>query len=316
MVRSQGILAIVLAVALVLAGCGPKDTSADRNQSDAAAEQVVNVVARGLTFEAPSEILSGWTTFRFRNESPMVHFALIEKLPNGQGIESQQRDAAPVFQEGMDLLNAGDADAAMAKFGDVPAWFGQIVYLGGPGLTSPGHVSEATVKLKPGTYLLECYMKTNGVFHSYNPDSTSYGMVHEFTVTADSSQQQEPTAQIAVEVSSKTGFTMSGTPAAGRQTFSVTFVDQIAHENFVGHDVHVARLPEDADIDNLEQWMDWRQPGGLQTPSPVEFVGGLNEMPAGSHGYFTVNLEPGRYALVSEVPGIQAKGLLRTFMVK
>jgi len=316
MIRKQVSLVLGLALALVLASCGSNNKDTEGKSSGKAGEQVVNVIAKGLTFEAPGKIPSGWTTFRFSNKSTMVHFALIEKLPEGQGIESQQREVAPVFQKGMDLLSAGDTDAAMAEFGKLPAWFGQIVYLGGPGLTSPGHVSEATVKLEPGTYLLECYVKTNGVFHSYNPDSTSYGMVHEFTVTADSSQQQEPTAQIAVEISSKTGFTMSGTPAAGRQTFSVTFVDQIAHENFVGHDVHVARLPEDADIDKLEQWMDWRQPGGLQTPSPVEFVGGLNEMPSGSRGYFTVNLKPGRYALVSEVPGIQAKGLLRTFTVE
>jgi hypothetical protein len=301
---------IILAIGIVLAACG---SSEEVRPSNATAESVVEVVTRGLTLEAPSEIPSGWTTFRFRNEAPMDHFVVIEKVPDGQGLESQQREIAPVFQAGMDLLSAGDADAAMAKFGELPAWFGEVVFFGGPGLTSPGQISEATVKLEPGTYLLECYVKTGGIFHSYHPDPAVYGMVHEFRVTAVASEQAEPTAAIHLEISSETGITTVGAPSVGRQTFSVNFVDQIVHENFVGHDIHVARLPEGADLDELEQWMDWRRPTGLQTPSPVAFLGGLNEMPAGSTGYFTVTLEPGQYALVSEVPGTRAKGLLRTF---
>jgi hypothetical protein len=61
--------------------------------------------------------------------------------------------------------------------------------------------------------------------------------------------------------------------------------------------------------------MDWSAPGGLQTPAPAEFLGGLNEMPAGSTGYFTVDLEPGEYAWISEVPDASAKGMLKEFEV-
>lgn len=305
----------ILMIGVAMAACGPGD-SAEAPESAATADPVVEVIARGLTLEAPTEIPSGWTTFRFINESPMVHFALIEKLPEGQGLDAQQREIAPVFQQGMDLLSTGDFDAAMSKFGELPAWSGEVVFLGGPGLTSPGRVSEASVELQPGTYLLECYVKTAGIFHSYNPDSTGYGMVHEFVVTATPSERTPPTAAVQLEISSENGIDMSGTPAAGRQTFSVSFVDQMVHENFVGHDVHLARLAEGADLEGLENWMDWSQPTGLQTPSPVEFLGGLNEMPAGSTGYFTVDLEPGQYLLVSEVPGTEAKGLRHAFTVE
>lgn len=304
---------IVLGMVISLAACGaPKEG----DQPVAATESVVEVVARGLTIEAPREIPSGWTTFRFRNESPMVHFAVIEKLPEGQGMASQQREVAPVFQAGLELLAAGDVDRAMAKFGELPPWFGEVVFLGGPGLTSPGRVSEATVELAPGTYLLECYVKTGGVFHSFNPDSSMTGMVHEFTVTDAPSGHAAPTASVQLDISSTAGIAMTGTPAAGPQTFAVHFTDQIVHENFVGHDVHLARLPEGANLDALEAWMDWSRPAGLETPPPIEFVGGLNEMPAGSTGYFTATLEAGQYALVSEVPGTRAKGMLQLFTVE
>jgi uncharacterized cupredoxin-like copper-binding protein len=263
----------------------------------------------------PDTIQSGWTTFRLANESGYVHFAVVERLPDGVGVAEQQEEAAPLFQAGMDLLAAGRPDSALAVFGELPAWFGDIVFQGGPGLTSPGHTSTATIRLEPGTYLLECYVKTDGVFHSYNPDPDVYGMVHEFTVTDEDSGASPPRASIHVLISRENGMEIDGDLSAGEHVVDVRFVDQTVYENFAGHDVHVARL-DDVDIDTLQAWMDWTQPHGLETPAPVTFLGGLNEMPPGSVGYFTVTLEPGRYAFVAEVPGAEEKGMLRTFTVE
>lgn len=305
-----------LVLGMALAACAPGEPEEETSVAEDSPPSVVEVVARGLTLEAPAEVPAGWTTFRFRNESPMVHFALIERLPEGQGLASQQEEVAPVFQAGLDLLSAGEVDAAMAKFGELPPWFGEVLFFGGPGLLSPGRTASATVRLEPGTYLIECYVKTAGIFHSYNPDPDVYGMVHEFTVTSAASEALEPTADLRLTISSTDGITMSSVPSAGTHVVAVEFVDQTVHENFVGHDIHLARLPEGADLDLLERWMDWSRPDGLQTPAPVEFLGGLNEMPAGTTGYFTATLEPGTYAWISEVPGTRGKGMLQTFTVE
>ena len=40
--------------------------------------------------------------------------------------------------------------------------------------------------------------------------------------------------------------------------------------------------------------------GGLLEPAPAVFVGGTQEMPLGHTACFTVELEPGRYAWISE----------------
>lgn len=308
----------LLALAALLASCGPSDEMArtDDMPAEEARPGVMNVVARGLSFaEAPEEVPAGWTTIHFTNDSDVTHFAVVERLPQGQGLVSQQQEVAPVFQQGMDLLAQGDMEAALAKFGELPPWFGEIVFLGGPGLTSAGHDSEATVFLEPGTYLLECYVKTGGIFHSYNPDPAVYGMVHEFTVTPDSTDVSEPTADVDITISSSEGIQVAGDVGAGPHTVAVHFADQIVHENFVGHDVHLARLGSDDDVATLEAWMNWTAADGLQTPAPVEFLGGLDEMPTGSTGYFTVALAPGRYAWVSEVPGSLEKGMLQEFTI-
>jgi hypothetical protein len=296
----------------VSSGCSERDSAPVRSGGDL---NVVEVTARGLEFEAPDEILSGWATFRLNNESGMIHFATLQRLPEGIALKDHQEQVAPVFQKGMDLLNAGEADAAMEKFGEIPEWVGQVVFMSGPGLTSVGHTAETSVYLEPGTYLLECYVKTNGVFHSYNPSPSAYGMVHEITVTEESSNVAEPSATLTITLSSARGIEVQGDPTPGEHTVAVYFEDQQIHENFLGHDVHLARLENDTDIEELAIWMDWTQPTGLEIPSPVEFLGGTHEMPAGGTAYFTVRLEAGDYAWIAEVPSPSEKGMLKTFTV-
>lgn len=106
-----------------------------------------------------------------------------------------------------------------------------------------------------------------------------------------------------------------GDPAS--RTFSVFFKDQTVHENFSGHDINLAKIDETVDLAGLEQWMNWADPKGLIEPAPtgVNFMGGVNNMPAGGKGYFTVNLEPGKYVLISEVPNTLSKNMLKTFEV-
>lgn len=307
--RSSIIAAVfaTAATACLAAGCQPDTEHVEPN--------VVDVVIKGLTFEAPTEIPSGWTTFRLRNESGMTHFAVIERMPDGIGIAEQQEQVAPVFQQGMDLLNAGETDAAMARFGELPEWFQEIVFSGGPGFTGPGQTSETTTFLVPGTYLFECYVKTGGVFHSYNPAPDVYGMVREFSVTSASSAAQEPTPTIRITISGERGFEVDGEPSPGEHVVAVHFEDQKVHENFVEHDLHLARIDDDTDMEQLAVWMDWRQPTGLETPAPVLFLGGVNELPAGETGYFHVRFEPGRYTWIAEVADPGEKGMLMTFSV-
>ena len=310
--KSKNIVTLLAVVACASAGCTERDSTASHSDNNL---NVVEVTATGLEFAAPDQIPSGWTTFRFNNESGMIHFAVLQRLPEGIELKDQQEQVAPVFQEGMDLLNAGEFEPALEKFGELPEWFGQIVFLGGPGFTAAGHTAETSVYLQPGRYLLECYVKTNGVFHSYNPSPSAYGMVYELTVTDEPSGAPEPTATLMITLSSERGIEVEGDPTPGQHTVAVHFEDQKIHEHFLGHDVHLVRLQDDTNLEQLATWMDWSQPTGLETPAPAEFLGGIHEMPAGTTGYFSVRLQPGRYAWIAEVPGPVEKGMLKIFVV-
>lgn len=276
---------------------------------------VVDVVSTGMNFQAPHEIPSGWTTFRYHNATGMTHFAQLELLPAGIGVADQQLEVAPVFQQGMDLLNAGLFNEALAAFGTLPAWFFQVVFTGGPGLTAPGHTSETTVYLEPGTYLLECYMKMDGVFHSFDSDGDGEVMVREIVVTAERSPTREPVPTLELAISSAHGIEVDTDIRPGRHTVAVHFRDQTVHEHFLGHDVHLVRLRDDTDMAALATWMNWTGPTGLEAPAPAEFLGGIGDMPAGSTGYINVLLTPGRYAWIAEVPDPAGKNMLKTFTV-
>ncbi len=298
------------ALALLLASAAGPCLAVDE------AENRFDVVARGLEFDAPAETRPGWTRMRLINESGMTHFALVERLPEGIGLRQQQEQVAPVFQAGMDRLARGDAEAANAAFAQLPAWFGDVVFLGGPGLSGPGGVSEVTLYLAPGNYLLECYVKTGGTFHSYNPDPGRDGMVRAFRVAGEELPTQPPSSNLAISISSAGGFDIRGEPVVGSNTVRVRFADQKIYPNFVEHDLHLVRLDASTDLQQLEAWMDWTRVGGLETPAPARFVGGLNEMPAGSEAYLHLDLEPGRYAWIAEVPGAAALGMLQVFELR
>ncbi|MFD1161831.1 hypothetical protein [Hwangdonia seohaensis] len=274
---------------------------------------VIDIVTRSMEFQSADTIPSGWNTFKYQNLSNETHFFLMDKYPEGKTVDNTLTDVAPVFEEGMDLINKGKAEEGFAVFGKLPAWFGDIVFSGGSGLIAPKHTAITSVKLDPGYYIMECYVKMpNGKFH------TSMGMAKPVIVLEEDSGNTPPEPTVNIEVSNTEGITYDKNITKGKQIFSVFYKDQKQHENFMQHDVNLVKLENGVSEDALEAWMDWSNPKGLITPVPkgVTFLGGVNDMPAGSTGYFYTDLKPGKYAFISEVPNTKGKGLFKTFEVK
>jgi hypothetical protein len=274
---------------------------------------VIDVITRSMEFQSVDTISSGWNTFKYQNLSNETHFFLLDKYPEGKTAENAITDIAPVFEEGMDLINEGKAEEGFAAFGKLPEWYGSIVFSGGTGLIAPKHTAITTLKLDPGYYIMECYVKMpNGKFH------TLMGMAKPIIVTQENSYDLPPEATININLSGEDGITYDqAIITKGKHVFSVYVKDQKPHENFIWHDLNLVKLDADASEDALEAWMDWSDPKGLITPVPsgVTFLGGVNDMPAGRTGYFYADLQPGKYAFISEVPKSKSKGLFKVFEV-
>ncbi|MEJ2163814.1 MAG: hypothetical protein P8X60_11100 [Robiginitalea sp.] len=308
----------VLFISLMLvfiSGC--KTEPKEKQDSEAVPEvektPVVEVVTKSMEFYAPDTIPSGWNTFVYKNQSTEPHFILLDKYPEGVTIENTIAEVAPAFEEGMSLIMENKMEEAVEAFGKLPEWFSQVVFSGGTGLISPNETAFSTVKLEPGYYIMECYVRMpDGRFH------TSMGMAKELIVTEEDSGLSAPIADIDINIQSQDGISWNGQPKTGKNIFKVTYGDQIVHENFVGHDVNLARMEDGADLEALEAWINWATPTGLMSsalPDGFTFMGGANDGPAGSIHYFEVMLQPGTYVLISEVPNSTEKGMLQTFTI-
>ena len=276
-------------------------------------DDAIEIITKNMDFQMSDTIPSGWNTLRYKNLSTQTHFVLIDKYPEGKSSKDAEELVGPVFDRAMKLINEGKTEEGYAEFANLPEWFSEVVFLGGVGLVSPGQVAETTLHLKPGEYLMECYVKMeNGIFH------TSMGMTKDFVVSGSDSGNPEPVADIEIEISGTDGIVVKDSIGAGPQIFSVFYKDQKAHENFVGHDVNLVKLDENGSLEALENWMNWADPKGLIEPAPpgITFLGGTNDMPEGSKAYFHADLKPGNYVLISEVPAPSTKNMMKTFVVK
>ncbi|MFZ0489222.1 MAG: hypothetical protein WBV11_08910 [Salegentibacter sp.] len=277
-------------------------------QNGSAAPEVIDVTAayhpdtKTHVFETDTDTIpSGWTTFHFINASPAVHFMILEHLPGDKSKKDVEKEAAPIFQDAMDLLKEGKTQEGYARLGELPAWFSKMTFMGGTGLVMPGQETQVTTFLTPGNYTLECYIKTpDGTFHSM------LGMFRDLRVTEEKNNATEPsTADIDIYPTSD-DFKIEGNLTPGKHLVAVHFEED--PEGPSAPDVHVVKLDENTDMDKVATWMDWTQPMGFVSdhmgkhPAPANFLGGSQEAPKGARTYFTLDLEPGKYALVSEQP--------------
>jgi hypothetical protein len=271
-------------------------------------DNVVEVIARDFNFEVVDEIPSGWTTFQFKNLGHAEHFFLLNLLPDTISFETYHNEVTRPFDVVFDSLKAGKskAEAIGMLIEMIPGWyFTSVKSMGGIGIIDAGKTAQVTLKLVPGTYAMECYIKEQGVFH------TALGMIRSITVREDVSQLEPPKADIDITLTNYKIET-KGEVKKGNHTIAVHFKEH--PEVGLGNDVHLIRMNDTTDIDEVILWLDWMNIKGLESPAPVEFLGGVQEMPVGYTAYFTADLIPDNYAWISESSA--AKGMVKMFTVK
>ena len=115
---------------------GASATAANTN-----AANVVHVVGKDFSLEAPEQIPAGLTTLHLMNEGKEVHQAQILKLTDGK----TYADFAAALK-------------AMKPNAPPPSW---VVFAGGPNAAAPGGTAAATSTLEPGNYALICFIPSS-----------------------------------------------------------------------------------------------------------------------------------------------------------
>lgn len=296
---------IPLAIALVEVIPAKVQAQDSANHDD----HVVNVIAEDYAFQAPEEISSGWSTFQLSNEGEETHFVFLTRLPEGKTFDHYMEEVGVHFNDAWYELRSGElskeeASAQLAQ--KIPNWFYSAVRMGGLGLIEAGATTQVTLQLDPGNYFMECYLKTeDGEFHVME------GMGRAFTVKDESTGAQPPKADFEMTLSND-GIEITDDITAGKSTIAVHFAEH--PEVGPQHDVHLAKLDDQTEVSEIVEWMDWMSIDGFNSPAPTVFAGGAQEMPEGYTAYLTVDLEPGRYAWISQLTA--KHGLVKEFTVE
>jgi hypothetical protein len=271
---------------------------------------LIEIRTEEYAFTGPPTFPSGWVTLRLINQGKEPHFLLLWDLPEGKTFDDYHREVSMPFDQLYTAYRAGDLDqpAFFEKLGAaIPAWFFDAVPMGGPGFTAPGHTSEITVHLEPGdNYVMECYvraMEQGDTFHG------NQGMLRPLIVTEEASGMEPPEADVEIVLSSFS-IEVTGDLGPGAHVAKVSVAD--TPQGFVRHNVQLARLEGDMTAEEVAPWLNWVDE--MLPPAPAEFLGGAGQTLAGRESYFPFELQPGRYAWISE--GFADQGMFREFTVE
>jgi hypothetical protein len=247
---------------------------------------------------------------RFENQGLEPHFLLIWDLPDGKGFDEYFEQVAKPFEEYYGKYRSGELDQATffeQLIAAIPEWFYSAVPMGGPGFTAPGQTSETTIYLEPGdNYVMECYIRAmtqDDTFHG------GHGMLRPLIVTEESSGMEPPAADVEITLSSFE-LKVEGDLTAGRHTARVRVEE--TPEGFIRHNAHLAKLDGDLSAEDVAPWLNWVDE--MLPPAPAVFLGGAGQTVAGRESYLSFDLEPGRYAWISETFGVQ--GMVYEFSVE
>jgi hypothetical protein len=236
--------------ALLLAGCH-------------SGANVVTVTAKDYSFEAPTEIPAGPTTFKLVNRGPSLHHIQLVKLDEGK--------------------TADDFVAALKAGGPPPRWASMA---GGPNPPEPGSTTTTTVLLEPGNYAMICFIPTpEGIPHVMK------GMAHPLRVTpSDRATAAEPAADLVVKLVDF-DFQLSEPLKSGRHTL------RVENGGAQPHELAIVQLKPGKSPMDFAEWGE-RQIG----PAPGTLFGGVSGIMPGTHAFVAVDLPPGDYALICFVP--------------
>ncbi len=277
-------------------------------------EIVVNVEAMDHAFDvdAPNELPTGWITFVLNNQmAHEVHEISFARLPEGVTYEEYLTDYMGAWETLLNEYQSGivERSGLSNRVKELlPDWASDIRYVNNRGLVSPGRTAEKTVYLEPGKYTMGCWMKTeDGIIHIIQ------GMHKELNITEDiaNSPVPNPESQLTLQ---EENIATDWVPKTGKHAFAIDFNLNSEGRSF-HNNVHLIRMEEDTDLDKVNYWLDWYSPGGLRSPSPADFLGGVEVVKDGAKGYFALNItEPGNYAWIVFVS--QGQGLYKTFTVE
>lgn len=265
----------------------------------------ITLDAHDYSFSMPDSVAGGLVHVRFANSGTEDHHAQFIRL--NDGVTDEQFDIT--LQTTLQSL-ATEGDVAFTRLFEVAS------AAGGPSVIGASRTMDLVMDLQPGRYVLICFIPSpDGIPH------VAKGMTRKVTVTAPSSSQPSPPVAAGTVDMADFAFATMPPITAGKTMIEVRNSGREPHE------MVIVRL-KGLSASQLLQMLSAPHPppaagaGPPPGPPPFEFVGGVQAIMPGQRAWTTLDLTPGEYALICNIPSPAhqgrphtALGMLRAFTV-
>ncbi len=286
-------LSFITILSIIMCGCGTQEEK----------EYRVEIIAYDYAFQAPDELPSGWITFVLNNEQAHeIHEISFARIPEGITYSEYLNEYVRAWEILLQEYQAGEFERSgiSARVNELlPEWADGVEYVNARGLVSPGRSADKTIYLAPGLYSVDCWVKTeDGIIH------LATGMTRPLTITDESTNSPEPSFDNRITLN-ENAIDVQWNAETGFHSFAVG-MEVDSEGNPVHNNIHLIKLEENTDLDEVNSWLDWYKVGGLRAPAPADFLGGVSTydaVPGESATYFSLEIdEPGEYAWIVQVP--------------
>lgn len=248
---------------------------------------VITIDAADYSYTAPEAISGGWVRVILTNSGAEPHHVQFLRLNDGVTVQQ--------FEE---ALKQGEGPAlAMTK------------QVGGVGAIHPGGAAQAVINLPAGEYVILCFVPSP----SDHVAHLAKGMIKNLKVEAASDNPtSEPTASLTVNLKDFM-FEMPESLPAGE------IVVKVVNDGPEPHEFNILRLEDGKTVEDVMKFLS----GEAEGPPPFAPVGGMNGLDKGQFGYAELNLTPGTYVAICNIPSPNAEGhphftlgMIKEFSVK
>lgn len=263
----------------------PKPTDVPAEPTAAAILPEIKIEAADYSYAAPEKVITGWVRIILTNSGTEPHHVQFLRLNDGVTLK-QFEDA---------LKQAEGPALAMTK------------QIGGVGAVHPGGTAQAVLNLPAGEYVILCFIPSPADKVAHH----AKGMLKSLTVSDGDNQAAEPTASLTVQLKDFM-FDLPDSLPAGKTVIKVT------NEGPEPHEFNIMRLEDGKTKEDVLQFL-----GGAGGPPPFAPIGGMNGLDIGLSGYAELDLAPGNYVAICNIPSPKGNGaphfmlgMIKEFTVK
>ncbi len=231
----------------------------------------IKVDAADFSYTAPETVNAGWVRVILTNSGSEPHHVQFLRLNDGVTVD--QFETALKQAEGPAL--------AMTK------------QVGGVGAIAPGLTAQSVINLSAGQYVILCLVPSPSDHVAHHEK----GMIKTLTVEQSQVSVGEPTAGMNVHLKDF-AFDLPDSLPAGPVTIKVI------NDGPEPHEFNILKLADGKTAADVMQFLS----GAAGGPPPFTPVGGMNGLDMGLWGYAELNLEPGTYAAICNIPSPKAEG--------